>query len=115
MNGPEISTKDPLPALLENANPLLPQRIGSLIAVWPGKRANHSGVCVARLEPSMRLCIQGRKRVSGNLCPELAVTQPVERDALGQRRRFPGEIIQACVRWFLTYRLSYRDLVARTA
>ncbi len=40
------------------------------------------------------------------------MTQPIERDAIYRRRRFPREIIEACVRWYLTYRLSYRDLVA---
>ncbi len=53
--------------------------------------------------------------VSGNLRPELDVTQPIERDAIYPRRRFPREIIEACVRWYLTYRLSYRDLVALMA
>lgn len=50
--------------------------------------------------------------VSGSLCPELAVTQLIERDAIYRRRRFPREVIEGCVRWYLTYRLSYRDLVA---
>jgi hypothetical protein len=36
------------------------------------------------------------------------VTKPIERDAI---YRSP-EIIETCVRWYLTYRLSYRDLVA---
>jgi transposase-like protein len=29
-----------------------------------------------------------------------------------RRRRFDAEIIELCVRWYITYRLSYRDLVA---
>ena len=49
--------------------------------------------------------------LSGHLCPELAATQPIERDATYRRRRFPREVIEGCVRWYLTYRLSYRDLV----
>ena len=32
-----------------------------------------------------------------------------------RRRRFDGEIIELCVRWYITYRLSYRDLVAMMA
>ena len=28
-----------------------------------------------------------------------------------RRRRFDAEIIELCVRWYITYRLSYRDLV----
>jgi hypothetical protein len=50
-----------------------------------------------------------------SLCPELAVTQPIERDAIYRRRRFPRKVIEGCVRWYLTYRLSYRDLVALMA
>ena len=41
-----------------------------------------------------------------------AVTQPIERDAIYRRRRFPRDVIETCVRWYLTYRLSYRDLVS---
>src|ERR1700747_513429 len=41
-----------------------------------------------------------------------AVTQPIERDSIYRRRRFPRDVIETCVRWYLTYRLSYRDLVA---
>ncbi len=40
------------------------------------------------------------------------MTQPIERDVIYRRRRFPREVIEGCVRWYLTYRLSYRDLVA---
>ena len=50
-----------------------------------------------------------------SLSPELAVTQPIDRDAIYRRRRFPREVIEGCVRWYLTYRLSYRDLVALMA
>ncbi len=60
-------------------------------------------------------CIGGRIVLSGTLCPELAVTQPTERDAKYRRRRLPREVIEGCVRWYLTYRLSYRDLVALMA
>jgi len=44
--------------------------------------------------------------ISGNLCPELAVTQPIECDAIYRRRRPPREVNEGCVRWYLTYRLS---------
>ncbi len=44
-----------------------------------------------------------------------AVTQPIERDAIYRRRRFSRDVIETCVRWYLTYRLSYRDLVALMA
>jgi len=39
------------------------------------------------------------------------MTQAISRDPIYRRRRFPPEIIEQCVRWYLTYRLSYRDLV----
>ena len=49
--------------------------------------------------------------ISGNLCPALAVTQSIERDALYRGRRFPREVMEGCVRWYLAYCLSYRDVV----
>ena len=36
----------------------------------------------------------------------------LRRDPIYRRRRFSSEIIETCVRWYITYRLSYRDLVA---
>src|SRR5437016_4766671 len=57
-------------------------------------------------------CNSGRSVVSGTFYPEPTVIQPIERDAIYRRRRFPREVIETCVRWYLTYRLSYRDLVA---
>ena len=32
-----------------------------------------------------------------------------------RRRRYSSEVIELCVRWYITYRLSYRDLVAMMA
>jgi transposase-like protein len=43
------------------------------------------------------------------------MTRPIVRDSIYRRRRFDGEIIELCVRWYITYRLSYRDLVAMMA
>ena len=40
---------------------------------------------------------------------------PIERDPMYRRRRFEAEIIELCVRWYITYRLSYRALVAMLA
>ena len=37
------------------------------------------------------------------------------RDPIYRRRRYTPEIIELCVRWYITYRLSYRDLVAMMA
>lgn len=37
------------------------------------------------------------------------------RDPTYLRRRFSPETIELCVRWYITYRLSYRDLVAMMA
>lgn len=39
----------------------------------------------------------------------------MKRDPIYGRRRFPAELIELCVRWYITYRLSYRDLVAMMA
>jgi hypothetical protein len=43
------------------------------------------------------------------------MTTPIVRDPIYRRRRFDAEIIELCVRWYITYRLSYRDLVAMMA
>jgi transposase-like protein len=41
--------------------------------------------------------------------------QAAARDPIYYRRRYTAEIIEQCVRWYLTYRLSYRDLSAMMA
>ena len=43
------------------------------------------------------------------------MTQPIPRDAIYRRRVFDAEIIELCVRWYISYRLSYRDLVKMMA
>jgi transposase-like protein len=40
------------------------------------------------------------------------MTKPIERDPIYRGRRFQTETIELCVRWYITYRLSYRDLAA---
>jgi transposase-like protein len=40
------------------------------------------------------------------------MTLPIARDPIYRRRRFEAEIIELSVRWYISYRLSYRDLVA---
>ena len=32
------------------------------------------------------------------------MTQPIVRDPIYRRRRFDAEIIELCVRWYITYR-----------
>ncbi len=39
----------------------------------------------------------------------------IARDPIYRRRHFSAETIELCVRWYSTYRLSYRDLVAMMA
>ena len=39
----------------------------------------------------------------------------IVRDPIYRGRRFSHEVIELCVRWYITYRLSYRDLVAMMA
>jgi transposase-like protein len=43
------------------------------------------------------------------------MTKPIVRDPIYRRRVFNAEIVELCVRWYTTYRLSYRDLVAMMA
>ena len=43
------------------------------------------------------------------------MTIAIVRDPIYRGRRFQSEIIELCVRWYLTYRMSYRDLVEMLA
>ena len=43
------------------------------------------------------------------------MTKRQDRDAIYVKRQFDTKIIVLCVRWYITYRLSYRDLVAMMA
>ena len=43
------------------------------------------------------------------------MTKRQDRDSIYAKRQFDTEIIVLCVRWYITYRLSYRDLVAMMA
>ena len=43
------------------------------------------------------------------------MTHALDRDPIYRRRRFDSATIELCVRWYLTYRLSYRDLVQMMA
>jgi hypothetical protein len=43
------------------------------------------------------------------------MSKAISRDSIYRRRRFQPEIIELCARWYLTYRLSYRDLVEMMA
>ena len=53
----------------------------------------------------------------GGLLPreEALMTLPKARDAIYRRRQFESETIELCVRWYISYRLSYRDLVTMMA
>ena len=43
------------------------------------------------------------------------MAEPLQRDAIYLKRHFDAEIIVLCVRWYITYKLSYRDLAAMMA
>src|SRR5882672_2178430 len=43
------------------------------------------------------------------------MTKPIGRDTIYRCRRFSAETIELCIRWYITYRLSYRDLAAMMA
>jgi transposase-like protein len=43
------------------------------------------------------------------------MTRAIARDPIYRSRRYQSEVIELCVRWYLTYRLSYRDLVEMMA
>ena len=39
------------------------------------------------------------------------MTKPIERDPILRKRVFDVDSIVLCVRWYVSYRLTYRDLV----
>ena len=41
--------------------------------------------------------------------------EAASRDPIYRGRRYAPELIEQCIRWYLTYRLSYRDLMAMMA
>ena len=43
------------------------------------------------------------------------MTKPIARDPIYRQRAFDADVIELCVRWYVTYRLSYRDLVEMMA
>jgi transposase-like protein len=43
------------------------------------------------------------------------MTPRISHHPIYRRRRFAAETIELCVRWYITYRLSYRDLAAMMA
>ena len=43
------------------------------------------------------------------------MTKPQSRDAIYLKRQFDSEISVLCVRWYIAYKLSYRDLVEMMA
>jgi len=43
------------------------------------------------------------------------MSRATRRDPIYRGRRFSVDVIELCVRWYITYRLSYRDLVAMMA
>jgi transposase-like protein len=43
------------------------------------------------------------------------MTMIIARDPIYRRRRFDSETIELCLRWHLTFRLSYRDLIEMMA
>lgn len=43
------------------------------------------------------------------------MTKPIARDPIYRRRVFDADVIELCVWWYITYRLSYRDLVEMMA
>ncbi len=42
------------------------------------------------------------------------MTKPIARDPIYRERVFYAEIIELCVRWYITYRLSYRTFFPET-
>jgi transposase-like protein len=43
------------------------------------------------------------------------MTKPISRDPIYRKRAFDAEIIELWVRWYITYRLSYRNPIEMIA
>lgn len=43
------------------------------------------------------------------------MTKPIARDAIYRKHAFDADMIELCVCWYITYRLSYRDLAEMMA
>jgi transposase-like protein len=43
------------------------------------------------------------------------MTKPIDRDPIFRGNVFDADIILLCVRWYISYRLTYRDLVEMLA
>src|ERR1022692_1634744 len=54
-------------------------------------------------------------RLPDFVCRRCRMTKPIARDPMYRKRVFDADIIEPCVRWYITYRLSYRDLVEMMA
>lgn len=44
---------------------------------------------------------------------EVMMTKPITRDPIYRKRAFDADIIELCVRWYITYRLSYLGTLSR--
>src|SRR6266403_1283549 len=60
-------------------------------------------------------CIRGSERSIRSSCEACRMTKAINREPIYRRRRFSAETIELCVRWYITYCLSYRDLAAMMA
>src|SRR6202158_2963732 len=82
-------------------------RVRDRIPIWQRLIAKYVAAglrCTCGLSRKMRAPKKG-----------LRMTKPIARDPIYRRRVFEAEIIELCVRWYITYQLSYRDLVAMMA
>src|SRR5256885_1544129 len=61
------------------------------------------------------LLASSRRRLDCVADGDAPMTKRQDRDAIYVKRQFDTEIIVLCVRWYITYRLSYRDLVGMMA
>lgn len=66
------------------------------------------------LNPGFR-CICGRSFRIRIPRKGFRTTKPIVRDSMYRGRTLDADIIELCVRWYITYRLSYRDLVEMMA
>src|SRR5256885_11380272 len=91
--------------------------IGAVRAMRGCGDSDHDALCTGhrRIAQQGSGASRASDRIAAVVRAEPAVTKPIARDRIYRRRSFNAEIIELCVRWYISYRLSYRDLVELTA
>src|SRR6202790_4835202 len=94
-----------------------PRRVRDDFSALPGDSARSIGSSLGSLPPLVGKWGSGASAEGSTVGSpwEALMTKPLQRDAIYLKRHFDAEIIVLSVRWYITYKLSYRDLAAMMA